>query len=642
MTDNRQPALPTIAASERWHPPYWAVLERQLFDTLNRAAVEFVARYTRPDGTLIWRDNWPGMDGSDDPYEAFMYLALLYALGSSEEVRVLADRMWEAITWQWTEYGQIHREFDGYYDWMHHGEGYLFFYFLGLAEPDSLKNRQRAVRFAGFYTGDDPEAPNYDKEKRMMRSPLTGSRGPRHTMTEEDWITHRGVLDDYLAPFEDVPNVPFASGKCPWSDDAVYRDIIRLMNERQARGDVPINLNATGLVTHAYMYTGDEAYRSWVLDYIEAWEERTARNGGLIPDNVGLSDVIGEYNDGKWWGGYYGWRWPHGFMTIVEPLLNAGMNAQLLTGDSRWLQLVRSQIDKQWEFGREENGQWVVPHRHYDAGWTDYRAPNAMYPIYLWTVTMAQEDLERAQRIAIPDWWKDIDVPPRSDAYPDKDTKHYIANTIPWFLYMQGQFPDYPERILQANHRLVAQQLDKMRSADGDPLSWDWEHPYSIHQWQEYCPVYFEGLLQMTLGAPMHLSHGGLQHASVRYYDAERKRPGLPESVGALVEHVDADGVTLSLVNLDPFAAKEAIVQAGTFGEHAFSEAQPFGEDGAPASSGPIPVGGKWLSVRLAPGAGIKLRLGMKRYVNKPSYETPWSEAADRSARIRGRQQDGE
>jgi hypothetical protein len=56
---------------------------------------------------------------------------------------------------------------------------------------------------------------------------------------------------------------------------------------------------------------------------------------------VGLNDVIGEYNQGKWWGGYYGWRWPHGFMTIIEPLTNAVMNAALLSGDTSKLNLAR-------------------------------------------------------------------------------------------------------------------------------------------------------------------------------------------------------------------------------------------------------------------------------------------------------------
>jgi hypothetical protein len=44
-------------------PPQWALTERLLFDQLNKAAFEFAARYTRADGTLIWRRDWPGMDG---------------------------------------------------------------------------------------------------------------------------------------------------------------------------------------------------------------------------------------------------------------------------------------------------------------------------------------------------------------------------------------------------------------------------------------------------------------------------------------------------------------------------------------------------------------------------------------------------
>jgi hypothetical protein len=57
-----------------------------------------------------------------------------------------------------TEYGQVHREFDVYYDWMHHSEGYLHFYFFALAGPATLKDHQRALRFTNMYTRDDEEA----------------------------------------------------------------------------------------------------------------------------------------------------------------------------------------------------------------------------------------------------------------------------------------------------------------------------------------------------------------------------------------------------------------------------------------------------------------------------------------------------
>jgi hypothetical protein len=37
--------------------PEWAKLERQIITTLNEVAPEFVARYTRSDGSIIWRSS---------------------------------------------------------------------------------------------------------------------------------------------------------------------------------------------------------------------------------------------------------------------------------------------------------------------------------------------------------------------------------------------------------------------------------------------------------------------------------------------------------------------------------------------------------------------------------------------------------
>ena len=127
MYDNEGPLFPeqeepwvTIVCEGRTHPPSWAVRQRYLIDEMNEAAVDFVARYTRSDGTLIWRDRWPGMDGSDDGYESFVSFPLFYLLGGGPHVHQIVRREWNAITWQFTEYVQVHREFDAYYDWMHH------------------------------------------------------------------------------------------------------------------------------------------------------------------------------------------------------------------------------------------------------------------------------------------------------------------------------------------------------------------------------------------------------------------------------------------------------------------------------------------------------------------------------------------
>ncbi|CAK4842429.1 unnamed protein product [Aphanomyces euteiches] len=569
-----------------------------------------------------------------------MNLALLYMLGGSNELHELSRKIWEGITWQWTEYGQIHREFDAYYDWMHHGEGYLYIYFLGLAGPATLKDRQRAARFAGMYIGEDKEAENYDAELKLIRSPINGSRGPQFELTAEDWCTHRGILDNYLAPYEDIPGVDFASGKCAWSNDEVYESIIRMMNERMTRGDVPLNLNATGLATNAFLHSGDEKYRSWVLDYLAAWEERTQQNGGIIPDNVGLSGEIGQYNAGKWWGGYYGWRWPHGFVTIIEPLTNACMNAVLLTGDRSRLDLARSQLDANWALRKEVAGEWLVPYKHYDTGWGDYRKATPQYPVYLWTVSMADEDMERIERIPKDHDWNEIIIPTVSggDRKTGRTTKHYIGNTQPWFQYIRGLNSEYPQQILDANCKLIEQQLTKMRSEAGDPHNWTDHYNEadfsSIHAWQEMCPIYMESLVQLTLGGPMHISHGGLQHARVRYYDVAGQRPGLPPSIAALVKELSDQSATLELVNIDLFEKRTLIIQAGTFGEHQFKEAHILNDAGAAGDS--MLVNHKWLSVELPAGTGVILKLTMDRYVNTPTYDMPWMDM-EKNVRLEGR-----
>lgn len=622
------PELPRIEATRLAPLPKWALLQRRIFETLDAAAIEFADRYTRADGTLIWRDRWPGMDGSDDPYEGFMNMPLFYALGGSRAVYERSRSIWDGITWQWTEYGQIYREFDAYYDWMHHGESNLFFYFFGLADPHVPKDRQRARRFAGFYNGEDAEAANWDAERRLIRSPITGSRGPRHVQTAEDWSTHREILDNYLPPFEDLPGIDRYGMKTPWSDDAVYAEILERINERQARGDVPLNLGASSLMTHAFAYTGEEKYRRWVLDYLAAWAERTARNGGIIPDNIGLSGEIGEYNDGKWWGGYYGWRWPHGSVSLLEPLAVAGMNAAALTGDMSHLDLLRSQLDLLWEL---RDGA-LVPNRHYDEGWRDFRHPHPMFGVYLWATSMDEADAQRAER----GWAHELfdAVSPAYSSYGQQTAGGHMGfngNTAQWFRFIRGHWPDYPEQILEANLVTIAEQIAKFRSEENDPLTMDhYRESMTIHMWQQLTPMIIEGLAQLTLGGPMHVYHGGLQYGRFRYFDPAGRRPGLPQGVAALVDGLGDDGASLTLVNTEMAEAREVIVQTGTFGEHEFT--------GGTVDGAAFAASGRWLSVRLAPGATARLELGMKRYARPPNYDTPWMTAAGGVAPIVGRE----
>jgi hypothetical protein len=590
-------------------PPAWALAQRNLIRAMNEAAPAFQARYTRADGSFIWREQWPGMDGSDDGYESWHNWPLLCALGGADELYPRSRFLWEAVTRQFTEYGQVWREFDAYYDWMHHGESSLLLYYFGLCDPRNPVDIGRVRRFAAMYMGDDPLAPNWDAERKQMRSPITGSKGPRLENSWEDWETHRAVLANYPAPFEDIPgavstpNGPVAD----WNDDAIYGEILKRLNARQMQGDVPLNLTATSLITHAFLYTGEDRYRQWVTDYLEAWAERIEKNDGLCPDNVGPNGIVGENLDGKWWGGYYGWRWPHGFMTILQPLLIAAMNAVLLTGDQRYLDIPRGQLDRILDLGREENGVLLTPHRHTDGGWTAYRPMSAELPLQLAYFSHAAEDFARLERFPQRETkWKE--VPPGRGKGDD-------IHIAPWHCYLQGGSPAYPDKILAAQWMEMARRMERMRSDDGDPETWD------VHHWQDINPVHTEGLIQLTLGGPQVIYHGGLLHVRMRHWDAEARRPGLPPDVAVLVYRLDADSVTATFANTSLLASRHLIVQAGAFGEHQWTDATIVGAD-APT---PAPVDGPYVSIDLPPASLLDVRLGMRRFANTPRYASPFA-----------------
>ena len=595
-----EPAV--IHVSTQAPPPEWALWQRHVLEQLAPAAMEFVDKYTRPDGTLIWRDEWPGFDGSDDGYESFYNFPLYYALGGPEEIDTLSRHLWEGVTRQFTGYGQIADEFDAHYDWMHHGESYTNFYFFGLADPNDDRMRERALRFAGLYLNELPEAPNYDPERKLIRSPINGSRGPHFVNTAEDWVTHRPILANYPLPFDDIPNV---ESSADWNDDEKFPFILEAINQRMMRGDVPLNLTSTSLIANAYMSGGDPKYKRWIEEYVGGWIDRVRRNDGILPDNVGLSGEIGEHMDGKWWGGYYGWRWPHGLFNQLESTIIGAGNAYLVSGDPEYLELPRSVIDLVRREAKRENGQVLVPHRHGDEGWYDYRPINANYLLHLWYLSRADEDWQRVADLADPSQWEKLSY---------RKGKGDSDHAGPWVAYVRGGNPDYPLQILKANWQETLDRLRRIREDGTTPDEQD------VHHWQRLNPVVLEGLVQLMLGAPNHIYHGGLLHCSVRYFDPAQRRPGVPPDVAALVERLTPNGIRLQLVNLHPSEPRDVILQAGAFGEHQFTRVSQVVHYPYQFQT----VNGRRFRVRLAPGAVGRLEIGMERFANQPTYDVPW------------------
>jgi hypothetical protein len=349
------------------------------------------------------------------------------------------------------------------------------------------------------------------------------------------------------------------------------------------------------------MYTGDPKYRKWIEEYVGAWIERTRRNEGILPDNVGPDDQIGQHMDGKWWGGYYGWRWPHGLMNQIEATLIGACNAYLVSGESKYLELPRAVLDVLERNAKvDAKGRVVVPHRHGDRGWYDYRPIDPAHLVYLWYTSGDPRDYRRIETLARGSAWDTL-----SYRKGKGDGEHAGA----WVGFVEGRNPDYPTAILKATYAETLRRLEVIRRDRSTPQEQD------VHHWQDRNPVVLEGLVQTMLGAPNHIYHGGLLLCRVFYFDPIRKRPGLPGEVAALVDRIDPDGISLQLVNLHPSETRQVILRAGAFGEHEFTGVRHRDET--------TPVGDQFLLVRFQPGAGGRLDIEMKRFARRPSYAFP-------------------
>ncbi|HZT28869.1 MAG TPA: hypothetical protein VFA33_03230 [Bryobacteraceae bacterium] len=667
------PGITRIESNVPVAPPGWAALERRLIDVLSRAALDYTARYTRSGGTLIWKTS--GGASLDDLPESFYNLPLLYALGGDARLREVSFREWNATTRQLTyDFGVLHHEFAKQGDWFHLGEGMLYFYFLGLADPTDHENVARAKRFAGLYLNEEPEAPNYDAKLRLIRSPHTGSLGPAFGDPQKaaPYGWSKGMAT-YGLPLEDLPGIRSMEDL---KDPENARRMGRAMAERMLRGDVPANLSATALVANAYLYTGERKYAEWVKNYVEAWIERTRQNGGITPDNIGLSGKAGEYQNGKWWGGQYGWHWPHGYYSIGMALQIGGATAMLVSGgDAHYLELPRSNMDHLIALGKTVNGAFLVPYKKGDRGWYAFQPIDRSLPASLWYLSQSPADWQRLETLRLAstqDWNIATQSPypnrgyaslpePREDCWncdvegladwnkvANIRNKEDRSHEGPWLRFLAGANPDYPEKILRESYGQAAWKLDQIRrnvllleydprgTEKIDPAEATLTHVHE-HHWQTINPVTTEALVQLTLGAPQIMYNGGLLHATVRYFDPARRRPGLPPDVAALVTRVEANRAVLELINLSPFETREVIVQGGAFGEHQFTRVkyqvrtdpeplQPdhFARPAFTLAERSVDVNRKFFAVRLAPGTGLTLELGMRRFANRPSYAFPW------------------
>jgi hypothetical protein len=345
---------------------------------------------------------------------------------------------------------------------------------------------------------------------------------------------------------------------------------------------------ATTLGLNAYALTGEKAFRDWVLEYVEAWRQRTIDNDGIIPTNIGLDGTVGGECDGKWYGGCYGWAF-----TVTVPQTGglssrnthylgiAGFgNALLFTGDQRFVDVWRQQIDTINSNTKVVDGQQMYPHMFGDDGWYDFSTSPysaGALDVYYWS--MARQDLQRL----------------------DAETG--------WIGFLEGNAPDYPVAALQRDFGRVRSQMEKVRHDPTTPDTRLSDNPNPLN------PATIGSLVELMLGG-MTPRHGCPLHCRLRYFDPARQRPGMPDGVGALVEKLEADSTTVTLVNTDQVSSRQVVVQGGAYAEHHFGTVR-IGDEA-------FEVDATSFAVELAPGAGATLRIDTQRYATQPTFAFPW------------------
>ena len=637
---------PVITASEPLlEPPAWAVAQRGLFDLLDQAWRQFARDYTDPDGRVSYHDRLTSRDGVDDFYESFFNWPQLYLLGGAHDLLAESELHWHGVTRQLTELGMLQDEYERGYDWFHQGESLLLFYFLCMAAPDRWQ--ERALRFADLYV--DPEHGNYAPEHRIITRPHNGSDATRTGLFDGAWYpwlpqeaaTYGFPLDWLLPPGADEP---------PRDQDP---RLGREMTERLGVGDTAVNLAATGLVHNALLLSGERKYRDWITEYVSAWRARAAANGGILPDNVAPDGTVGGLLEGRWYGGHYGWSWPHGWYSVGHAAIVAAVAAVEATGDESYLDLVRPALDTIIANGKtithpdsdsSLSSKWTVqlgddvgvptlhvPFRHDDRGWFDYNPMLMAVPTVLWHHSASEADRGRLDRLRASsghDW----------RAVRSFRSKEEAGHEEPWLAYLGGDNPDYPERILAAAQAQVRHRLARMARYQGRDVP-----EADIHVWQQSNPVVTEALVQLTWGAPQVIYNGGLPQARLRYYDADARRPGLPPTVAALVSGIDPAATVVELVNLDAQQRRRVIVQAGAFAEHDILAVRhtachdeswigglyDYGHGRPRITEESLSVDGPWLAVELPASTRIRLTLTLALRANVASYRTPFDESAD-------------
>jgi len=248
--------------------PQWAHVELVNFEKAETHLQEFLKRFTGPEGNTLGGEN-ASHGAIDDRMEGLFRWDRFLVLGGSDDLRKKFINVWK---WCW-RYGI-----------------------------------ERRVFYKGFYRG------SYDAEHGCELLPMLWACIELAPDDEELIRTNRRLADMLCSPVYFHPELHFLRYSAM---NAMLTGETAPRVMRRSRGDNALNTMYTTAGWLAYLTTGKEKYRKWVLNYCQAWNKAAAMNGGVLPfgvDTATGSVKLGPDGNGQWWkanagfgyGGQYG------------------------------------------------------------------------------------------------------------------------------------------------------------------------------------------------------------------------------------------------------------------------------------------------------------------------------------------------
>ncbi len=500
---SRSEATPIRVGTAAKERPAWATKQLAAFAAIEKCYQDFMKRFVKPDGSTVVTARC-SHGNIDDIMEGFFKWDKFMLLAASDDLREKYVRVWK---YHW-KYGTEKRWFaDGFYvkgyDAEHAGELLPMLWACLELRPDDRELADLNIATA-------------------------------EVLTRPEWFDHQKGLFKYS-----------------WVRSAPIDEAWRQKWLTRWRGECGVNTIYSSCVWLAYLSSGKEKYRKWVLDYSRAWNAAAKRNKGVFPYHIDTaSGKFGPGGDGRWWKGtekgtasfdYAG----YGFVTPTRGFRNLPVAAAFLDGGKTEHASGLVSTVKAF-FANAENG---LPASAYDGdkgGWFRGKKWPHHIPVLLDKAYVLTFDPELKKLIA---------------GYPTEKARWLEREMAEWcqFTYCGKGDLSNAEKAFERAKRRAEKRMQKA-SALKDPRKGD-DLTEVTHE--------YLGDLDYVDGAQWtghNARCGGPSPGPVGYF-SDKGRRGLPPGVAALVRNVEEKSTTVLLANSRGKPVR-IILTGGYYGQH--------------------------------------------------------------------------